>query len=310
MWGKGIILLVASALLLGTSNPEVARLTKELPGLPEARATPYAVGEIVAAAPTVALWNAAVSVMAAEADDAPKQAPDDPVVAQFEQEFGPQFRQLYRSELHFMRLVCQPTREQYERILAESATENTTVRRLAALIRDRQEGRVMVGAQQFEVQDLRKLITDRLAKSLRPTLSADQAARYQKELEQRAESRKRAALLILLARLDQKLALTAGQRATLGEILEKNWNDSWGHMQWLMHEAQHFPPLPDDKILPVLTETQKNSWRAAPKANLHFGFNLEFVPGIEIEEEVWPDEPKKGLDQSDGKAAIKDSPRD
>src|SRR5262245_50457026 len=41
------------------------------------------------------------------------------VIVQFEQQFAPQFRQLYRTEMHFMRIVCQPTRQQYEKIAAE-----------------------------------------------------------------------------------------------------------------------------------------------------------------------------------------------
>ena len=41
------------------------------------------------------------------------------MVQQFEQQFGPQFRLLYKMELRFMRTVCQPTKQQYEKIAAD-----------------------------------------------------------------------------------------------------------------------------------------------------------------------------------------------
>jgi len=258
------------------------------------------------------MWNASVcAMMAVAADDAPNKAPDDLVVKQFEQQYGRQLLQLYRSELHFMRVVCQPTKQQYERLLAESPTEKATVRKLALMMSDRQEGRAMAGARSFEVQDLRKLITDQLAKSLRPTLSTEQTALYLKELDQRAKARKRVALMNLLAKLDKALVLTPQQRAKLGEMLENNWNDSWGQMQWLMLGGQHFPPLPDDKILPVLNPTQKAVWRGTPKGNIHSAFDFGFLQGIEIDAEVWPDElPMKSSERSDGNAAGKGGPRD
>ena len=65
-----------------------------------------------------------------------KIAPEDPMVQQFEQQFGPQFRQLYRSELHFMRLVSQPTKQQYEKIAAEGETAlKATIKQFAMSMR-------------------------------------------------------------------------------------------------------------------------------------------------------------------------------
>src|SRR5947209_19876309 len=40
-------------------------------------------------------------------------APNDQMVQQWEQHYGPQFRQLHRTEMHFLRLAAQPTRQQY-----------------------------------------------------------------------------------------------------------------------------------------------------------------------------------------------------
>src|SRR5262249_38391206 len=38
------------------------------------------------------------------------------MVQRFEQQLSPQFRQMYRTELHFLRLVTQPTKQQFEKI--------------------------------------------------------------------------------------------------------------------------------------------------------------------------------------------------
>src|SRR5262249_3985684 len=40
------------------------------------------------------------------------------IAQQFDQQYGPRIRQVYRSELHLMRMACQPTREQYDKISA------------------------------------------------------------------------------------------------------------------------------------------------------------------------------------------------
>src|SRR5580704_1824337 len=41
---------------------------------------------------------------------------DDAAVQQFEMQYGPQLKQMYKSELHFMRTVSQPTKQQFEQI--------------------------------------------------------------------------------------------------------------------------------------------------------------------------------------------------
>ena len=226
----------------------------------------------------------------------PKIAQEDPVVQQFEQQFGAQFRQLHRTELHFMRLVCQPTKQQYEKIAADSeAALKATIRTFALNMH-----------KPVDQSDPRAPIAEVLVKSVRTTLAPEQAARYQRELDQRAAARKRAALLSLVAKVDKVLILTAEQRVKLSEILENNWNDAWNHTQLLMLGSQYFPAMPDSKILPILRDIQEDVWRGISKGNIRFGFNLGNVQGIEIEEEVWDDDrPLENPERADGKAAVK-----
>src|SRR4051812_6722885 len=48
---------------------------------------------------------------------APAQQPaDDAMIQQLKQQYGTQIHRLYRGELHFMRVTCNPTKQQYEKI--------------------------------------------------------------------------------------------------------------------------------------------------------------------------------------------------
>jgi hypothetical protein len=66
-----------------------------------------------------------------------------------------------------------------------------------------------------------------------------------------------------------------------------------GHEANIVACIYHLHPLPDDKILPVLTKTQKTVWRSISKVNVNFGLELDMFQGIETGEEVW-DETEKG----------------
>ena len=61
----------------------------------------------------------------AAADDVPE--PEKVLIQQLEQQFGRPIRQLYRSELHFLRSTCTPTRDQYRKIAAEGEPAVTAV---------------------------------------------------------------------------------------------------------------------------------------------------------------------------------------
>jgi hypothetical protein len=148
-------------------------------------------------------------------------------------------------------------------------------------------------------------IADALAKSVRTTLSPEQAARYQKEHELRSAARKRAVLLNLVAKVDRLLILTRDQRGKLSEILENHWNDSWDSMQMLMYGGdQYLPEMPEGKILPILTVTQKDVWRGIQKRNIRFGIDLGILQGIQLEDEIWDEDgPGGSPERRDGKAA-------
>jgi hypothetical protein len=160
--------------------------------------------------------------------------------------------------------------------------------------------------------DPRKLITEGLSKSIKATLSAEQAARYQEELDKRIENRKQVALTNLVAKLDQDLVLTADQRGKLFQSLSKSWKDSWGQsLEMLFYGEHYFPSLPDNDVIPILNATQKEVWSGIPKQNnVFWGWNgMAFVQGAVMDDETWADEPPANPKKSDPQPEQKDAPK-
>jgi hypothetical protein len=247
------------------------------------------------------------------ADDPPKKAvakkaekavpAAGPVgVNQFEAQIKAQLTPLYKMELHFMRTVCQPTRQQFERISADGeAVLPQMIKDLAAAIRVPQ---LRPGRPVEEQPEPRTVIAGALAKSVQKTLSTEQAARYQKELDLRAAARKRVTVLSLILKADRILILSPEQRDKLGKILEKDWKDTLYQSQMLMF-GDYFPVMPN--IDPILTETQKSIWAGIPKGTVRFGFNLGLMQNVEVEEESWDEEgPVTKPGPAADKAAVKD----
>ena len=204
-----------------------------------------------------------------------------------EQQFLQQFRQLSKTELNFVRAVCQPNAEQSKKIKAASdAGLKTAVKKFAEIQKKLQQG--IRAGEQPSWPDPRQLMAEALLKSVKESMSEEQAEKYEVELEKRAAARKRAALLNLVARLDKDLVLTADQRGKLTEAINSNWKDSWcQQLEVFMYGDTYMPLVPDAQILPVLTEKQKKIWNGIPKQqNQFWGWaGMGFVQQVvEVEE--------------------------
>jgi hypothetical protein len=208
---------------------------------------------------------------------------DEAFVQQFEQQWTPQFRQAYKSEMHFMRIACQPTRQEFEKIKSETEPQlRDTLRKLAVSQRWQHLYKAL--------PEPRVMLANLIAKSVGTTLTPEQAARYQHELEQRATARKQAVLSQLVSRLDKVLILTAEQRAQISEGLKRKWKDSWINTPMYSFGPQYFPALPDDAIVPFLTQAQKAVWNGIQKMDYRFGMDLSIMNNATIEEEIWDDD--------------------
>ena len=243
----------------------------------------------------------------ADDKDAVEQKVEDEVDAnlvEFEQQYRQQFQQLVRGELLFIRTVCKPSKEQYQPIAAvgDKALKET-VRKFAEVQKKMMRGGFQAG-QQPTFPDPRKLIADALTKSVKTTLSAEQATRYQDELDKRGANRKRVALINLVAKLDHDLVLTAEQRDKLAASLSSQWDDRWAlSLDMFHHGDQFYPSIPDNLLLPILSEAQKGVWRSAAKNNnVFWGWaGLGFMGGVQVEEDEWEDAVSAEAQKSDQK---------
>lgn len=219
---------------------------------------------------------------------------------QLEQQYSAQFCQLHKAELHFMRIVTNPTKQQFEKISAESQPGVAEALRLYV--------RALQGILTRET-DLTTPITDAIDKSVRATLSPDQANAYHNELKFRVAARKEAGVLRLIAQIDEILLLSPDQRTKLREILTSQWNDTWNQRPFLA--GDYLPTLPDTDVRAILSEDQRSIWRSVPKVSVRLGIDPAFARGIEIEDEVWPEDgaPKQPHDGHGKAASVDVSPR-
>jgi hypothetical protein len=210
---------------------------------------------------------------------------------QFEVQFGKRFWMVYKGELHFLRQVCQPTRQQFEMVAAAVEPDvKTAMRKCATIWNEQRRGQWRADA---EHPDVHKIITAGLARVVKTDVSPQQAERYEKELSLRDAARKRAIAEGLLVRMDNRLVLSPEQRDKLRKVLEKNWNSSWNNMQLFNQGDWYFPNMPDAWILPILTKTQKAIWTGVYKGQVYWGIEENMLQQVSLPDEEWPEDGKK-----------------
>jgi hypothetical protein len=195
------------------------------------------------------------------------------------QQYGPVFKQLHKRELHFMRMICQPTKEQFARIEADTEPAlKETIKKIVPLIQR--------PSAEDDHPDPRKPIAQAIAKSVRTVLSPELESRYQKEIDQRDAANKQVVVLGFVVLADKILALTPDQRVKFGKILNEKWKEASNRKQYLASNGQYFPQMPEE-INGILTEPQKVVWAGVQKTRIHFGFNFGNMLGIGLDEEPW-----------------------
>lgn len=244
------------------------------------------------------------------AGDAPVVVPPAIDLVPFEQQIKPQVMQVQAAELRFVQSVCRPTPAEFKTIKsATDAAAKSVIKECASFQLQMQQG--FQHGRQPQCPDPRKIIVSELSKSVASTLSADRAKAYQEELEKRAAARKRAALLNMVAQLDQELVLSTEQRIKLTETLNANWNDSWGRQaEYFLYGSQYLPILPSERILPLLNKSQQEIWGRLPKNDFvgaDFGFGFGIAQPVDFDGLNTVDEvPREATDSKDADAAKAD----
>ena len=148
------------------------------------------------------------------------------------------------------------------------------------------------------------MVANVVAKSVRKVLSAEQADRYEKELNERWEATKQMVATGFVAKMDELLHLTAEQREKLTKILNAQWKYSATRARLLTLGNQYFPAMPETEIAQILTEPQKRVWAGVgQKGIVNFGISLQNQMQPDIEE-VW-DEPGQKPASKDSNPASK-----
>jgi hypothetical protein len=203
---------------------------------------------------------------------------DDPEIRALETQLRPQFQQFLYVELAFLRRVCKVDAKAFVEV-AKGAKPGlrATVRQYAvaqaALMRQRNDER-------SETVDPHTLVQRLLTPLVEAKLGAEQAQHYRQECEKRAEGRKRAVVLNLVATLDDRLVLTAEQRAKLVESLSSDYQSGWEQFSRIFAaNAQYLPSIRDDVIVPLLNERQKGVWRQATKVSPNTFWGFQFGRG-------------------------------
>jgi hypothetical protein len=215
---------------------------------------------------------------------AAKGADDEDEIKQLVAELAAAFRRHYRAELNFMRSATNLNKREYEKIAAEG--EPAMKAALQKWARNCQQG---TGDYFNPVQPM----TDAIILSVHKHLSPEQADQYEKEIGMRLASRKRMTVANLVVMIDKALFLSPEQRQQLADLLKNNWDESWSQTRFFMFRRPWFPPMPDEKILPILTQQQQIVWKGITKRKLGY-WGLGNRDEHELEEEVWPeDSPNK-----------------
>ncbi len=188
----------------------------------------------------------------------------EPNVANLENQFLPRMRPLLKAELSFVKRVCRPDRRQRQVIAGASE------RCLKVAVRKYAMGQVqLMGGRRGRPSALpvpNRLIQEELLKVIRGNLDPRQAERYEQEVAKRVASRQHAAVLGMVAKLDNALVLSHKQREQLCESLSKHWQEPWNQSwQMVMLNNQYLPQIPDKNIVPLLNERQRDVWRRARK---------------------------------------------
>ncbi|MFO0889969.1 MAG: hypothetical protein U0790_12620 [Isosphaeraceae bacterium] len=198
----------------------------------------------------------------------------DAQVAQYLQ----QFRPLARAEYYFVRNVCGATGEQRKRLaeVSEQAARGAA-RQFVEAQQKMMQGGWRAGASYPEAS---KLVEDEFVKSV-AFLSEEQRAKYRKERELRAASRQKVFVDNLVAKLETDLVLTPQQRDQIVASLASHWDGAWGQSLDMLQNIDHFfPNIPDQLVVPFLTEKQKTVWRRVPRnQGVFFGIggNMMFM---------------------------------
>jgi hypothetical protein len=190
------------------------------------------------------------------------QAVADRNIRNREAALRPQFQQLLYGELAFLRRACTPDVKPFAEIArAAKADLDLPLREYATWYVTRRRDR-----EGSNPPDPRSEMQKLLAPLVEAKLGPEKARLYRQECDKRAEARKHAVVVNVVAVLDERLVLTAQQRAKLVQSFSANYENGWDqYVEMYGMNGQVVPSIRDESIVPLLDEQQKGVWEQTTK---------------------------------------------
>ena len=186
-------------------------------------------------------------------------------IRNMEEQFRPQCQQVLYMELAFLRQVCRPDAKRFAEVAKASKGSYRAALHQYVVA---QFGAMQVGANDGSGgSDIRSHLEQALAPLAEAKLGAEAAGLYRQECAKRAQSRRRAVVLSLVAMIDERLVLSAEQREKLVRSLTAAYQKGWdSYLQMFAFNNQGaLPAIRDETIVPLLTERQNIVWQQVPK---------------------------------------------
>jgi len=195
------------------------------------------------------------------------------------------FLPILRVEYAFVRLICNPTKEQRIPIARAGlkAMKEAAIKQLEWLNTRNQvvNGRLV---ERPAIPDGRAFIQEALVVAAKTVVSPSLVKVYQEELAARTAEQKNVALASLASRLDEALILSDEQRDKIQEAVSSRWHEPWAQgLRNFNLDAQYFPMVPDSLITDILNDEQRTIWNGLQKITFTssertFGMNLSDDP--------------------------------
>jgi hypothetical protein len=204
------------------------------------------------------LADAIINAFGGDADAARRraEAAQEQQFRALEAQFRPQFQQVLYVELALLRRSCKPDAKPFVEV-AKAAKAELRVplhKYVIAMNSPQNESAAATNEPRLAVQ---KLLLPLAAAKLGP----EKARLYRQQCDKRAEARKHAAVVNLVAALDERLVLTAPQRAKLVESLSAKYEKVWEQYCDNDEVKQCLSSIPEQSVFPLLDEKQKIVWQ-------------------------------------------------
>jgi hypothetical protein len=227
------------------------------------------------------LTDALVNALTGDQDAEKRRAAvQDQQFRAMEAQYRPQFQQLLYTELAFLRRACKPDQKQFVEIAKTSkAGLRAPLREYVTAV---STGRMGPGMQSNDPSATVQKLLVPLAES---KLGAEKARLYRQECDKRADSRKHAVVSSLVAALDERLVLTAAQRDKLVASLTPKYDNSWdSYCEMFAYNGQYLPAIPEQSIVPLLDDKQKQVWKEVSKLSGQVFFGSVVFRGAQFGE--------------------------